>query len=284
VVRQAGLDCAVLGSFLDDGLEELLFLTAKEEFPLLGVAISAPGRLPPSSGQYPSDAPGEAIKHLAAGDAMQVQQNGCERIRSAGKLRPPVTVPCGGPPFAPPAFDAMKTIVRRRSCRKFNGGSITLAQLKEILAFSFRKDGAPWCLAPGRLQFHLVVLSVEGLEAGVYSLDAETLELTQRRAGDFRSEAYFMCLGQDLAAECACVLVHTADLAGLAEAYGDRGYRYACLDAGQIGERVNLWAVHQGLGSSGIGGYYDDQANELLELPLSHGILYITLVGAPEEE
>jgi nitroreductase len=93
-----------------------------------------------------------------------------------------------------------------------------------------------------------------------------------------------MCLGQDLAAECAYALVYTADLAALAGTYGDRGYRYACLDAGQIGERLNLWAVHQGLGSSGIGGYYDDQANELLAAPLAQGILYISLVGVPEEE
>ena len=93
-----------------------------------------------------------------------------------------------------------------------------------------------------------------------------------------------MCLGQALANECAFALVHTADLASLTGTYGDRGYRYACMDAGQIGERINLWAVHAGLGSSGIGGYYDDQANELLDIPLTHGILYITLAGVPEAE
>jgi SagB-type dehydrogenase family enzyme len=323
VCRQTGLDCSVLGSFLDDGLEELLFLTAKEEFPLLGIAVgpasgtaaSGPGvttsgpatsqpgaaapppspvtaapspatrRLPPVLGQHPSDSPAEAIKHVLQGDAMQIQQNSCERIRTLDRLRPAVIAPCGGPAFAVPTFNAMKTIVRRRSCRKFTGASVTVDQLNEIFAFTFRKQGeAPWCLAPGRLQFHVIALSVEGLEAGVYTLDAETLALAPKRLGDFRSEAYFMCLGQELAAECAFVLVHTSDLAALAGIYGDRGYRYACLDAGQIGERINLWAVHQGLGSSGIGGYYDDQANELLELPLSHGILYITLVGTPEEE
>jgi SagB-type dehydrogenase family enzyme len=304
--RQTGFDCSVLGSFLDDGLEELLFLTSKEEFPLLGVAIAPPGKLPKTAGQHPSDPPAEAIKHLVTGDAMQVQQNSCERIRSRDRLRPAVTAPCGGPAFDGGAFNAMKTIARRRSCRKFNGASVTLAQLREILAFSFAGAAAPApgptsattetgpvvttpssanaaCLAPGLLKFHLVALSVDGLEAGVHSIDPETLALTPKRLGDFRSEAYFMCLGQELAAECAFVIVHTADLAGLAGTYGDRGYRYACMDAGRIGERVNLWAVHQNLGSSGIGGYYDDQANELLELPLSHGILYITLVGVPEE-
>jgi SagB-type dehydrogenase family enzyme len=285
VCRYAGLDHSLMGGFLDAGLEELLFLTAKEEFPLLGVAIGPAGTLPAFAGQYPGEPPVEAIRHLEAKDAMQVQQNACERIRSEKTLRPAPPGPCGGPAFSVPKdFNPLKTILNRRSCRKFNGGSLALDRLREMLAYTFRSAGSPWCLASDRLEFHLVALGVDGLEPGVYRLRASTLELTLHRSGDFRSEAYFMCLGQDLANECAFALVHTADLAPLAEAYGDRGYRYACMDAGQIGERINLWAVHAGLGSSGIGGYYDDQANELLDIPLSHGILYITLVGVPEAE
>jgi SagB-type dehydrogenase family enzyme len=309
VCRYSGLDHALMGGFLDAGLEELLFLTSKEEFPLLGVAIGPSGTLPAVSGQHPGETTADAIRHLAAGardagameaggageagrkdtgpakvrDAMQVQQNACERIVSEKTLRPPLEGPCGGPSFAVPKdFNPLKTILNRRSCRKFTGGSITLARLTELLAYSFRPAGAPWCLSSGRLEFHLVALNVDGLEPGVYRLDSTSLRLESKRPGDFRSETNFMCLGQDLADECAFALVHTADLAGLTEAYGDRGYRYACMDAGQIGERINLWAVHSGLGSSGIGGYYDDQANELLDIPLTHGILYITLVGVPE--
>ncbi len=302
ICRHDGLDHSLMGGFLDGGLEELLFLTAKEEFPLLGVAVGPSGSLPAEIGQYPSAFPAEAIRHLAAADAaskvsgvrdtMQVQQNACERIRSNEGLRPPVSGPCGGPPFArtagspgasAPEFNVLKTILNRRSCRKFNSRAVSLAQLRENLAFAFRREGSSWCLASDRLEFHVVALNVDGLESGVYRLHPETLTLDSQRVGDFKSETLFMCLGQDLAAECAYALVHTSDLAVLADTYGDRGYRYACMDAGQIGERVNLWAIHQGLGSSGIGGYYDDQANELLGLPLSHGILYITLVGVPEE-
>jgi SagB-type dehydrogenase family enzyme len=307
VCRYSGLDHSLMGGFLDEGLEELLFLTQKEEFPLLGVAIGPAGTLPAFSGQHPGETTAEAIRHLAeaamaprvkdagikdagardAGirDAMQVQQNACERIRSEKTVRPPPEASCGGPAFAVPAdFNPLKTILNRRSCRKFNGKSITLDRLREMLAYSFRPAGSPWCLASDRLEFHLVVLSVEGLEPGVYRLRSGALELELQRPGDFRPETNFMCLGQELANECAFALVHTADLASLTEAYGDRGYRYACMDAGQIGERLNLWAVHAGLGSSGIGGYYDDQANELLDIPLTHGILYITLVGVPEAE
>jgi SagB-type dehydrogenase family enzyme len=291
VCRYAGLDHALMGGFLDAGLEELLFLTPKEEFPLLGVAIAPSGTLPAFSGQHPGETTAEAIRHLVAAagqdagmkDAMQVQQNACERIRVEKTVRAPLEGPCGGPAFAMPKdFNPLKTILNRRSCRKFTGGSITLDRVREMLAFSFRPGGSPWCLTSGRLEFHLVAMRVDGLEAGVYRLDSGSLSLESKRPGDFRSETNFMCLGQDLADECAFALVHTADLAALTDAYGDRGYRYACMDAGQIGERINLWAVHAGLGSSGIGGYYDDQANELLDIPLTHGILYITLVGVPE--
>jgi SagB-type dehydrogenase family enzyme len=296
VCRHQGLDYSLMGGFLDDGLEELLFLTAKEEFPLLGIAIGPRGTLPRDLGQYPSDPPEQAVRHLsvqnvgpnsaATKDAMQVQQNSCERIRSVVGLRKPVEASSGGPPFllAPQSdFNVLKTILGRRSCRKFTGKSISLAQAKENLAFAFKSDRQSTRLTSDSLEFHLVALNIEGLASGVYHFHPDTLALESQRAGDFKSETLFMCLGQDLASDCAFALVHTANISALAKVYGDRGYRYACLDAGQIGERINLWAVHQGLGSSGIGGYYDDKANELLGLPLSHGILYITLVGVPEE-
>jgi nitroreductase len=52
------------------------------------------------------------------------------------------------------------------------------------------------------------------------------------------------------------------------------------MDAGQIGERINLAAVHLGLGASGIGGFYDDEVTDLLGLSHQTAVLYITTVGA----
>jgi len=81
ICRATGQDYALLGGFLDEGLEELLFLGPKEEFPLLGVAVGPRGSLPAPIGQYPGEPPAEAIRHAQTGDPMQVQQNACERIR-----------------------------------------------------------------------------------------------------------------------------------------------------------------------------------------------------------
>ncbi|HGY91826.1 MAG TPA: SagB/ThcOx family dehydrogenase, partial [Planctomycetes bacterium] len=88
---------------------------------------------------------------------------------------------------------------------------------------------------------------------------------------------------QELGRDASAVIVHTASLDDVDERFGDRGYRYLGLDAGQIGERMNLAAVRLGLGVSGIGGYFDDQVCDVLELPPSEAVVYITVLGQPPQ-
>ena len=283
MAESLGLDAAVLGGFYDGGIDELLFLTRKEEFPLLGIALGPHGSLSKVEGQVPSAPPNEAAKLVDVNDPMQVQQNTCERLYAALPLRSIVTTLPSSIHFDIGGFNPQAVILQRRSTRKFNGGSILLKEAEDMLRFAFRSDGSDWQLAPGKMGLHLVVFAVEGKEPGIYDLDPETLDWNMKREGDFREDLRGIGLGQDLPAQCSFALIHTADMAGLVSTYGDRGYRYACMDAGQTGERIQLWAVHRGFGSSGIGGYYDDWANELLNLPVTHGILYLTVVGVPEE-
>jgi nitroreductase len=66
------------------------------------------------------------------------------------------------------------------------------------------------------------------------------------------------------------------------EADGDRVYRYLHLDSGHLGQRLNLAAIRLGLGVSGIGGFFDDQVNEVLGIPLDEAVLYITTLGRPQ--
>lgn len=282
----AGLDATLMGSFLDDRLEELFFLEAKEEFPLLGVAVGPPGSAAPL-GERPSDHPAEAARAVASEyrDApMQIQQNRCERIPESRPLRKPVPRPPN--PFAgvdTDPFDPLPVILKRRSCRRFNGGSMQRKTVEDMLAYALRSDEGEWRLAPGACELHLIALAVEGMRPGIYRLDGDSREWVLRSQGDFREACHHVCLGQELAAQAAFMLVTTADMAALTEKYGDRGYRYACMDAGILGERINLFAVQAGFGSTGIGGYFDDMANEMLEAPLEQGILYITLAGVSDE-
>ena len=51
------------------------------------------------------------------------------------------------------------------------------------------------------------------------------------------------------------------------------------MDAGHLGQRLNLAATQRKIGVSGIAGFFDDQVNELLSIPAEEAVLYITTIG-----
>ena len=187
-------------------------------------------------------------------------------------------------------LDAMETtILKRRSTRSYSGGMISLEQLNLLLDFTYQSrhyvnqglDPDPDYFDLNLLQTFLVVLGVEGLDEGCYYYAPKSQELRQVRFKDFRRELHYLCLGQELGRDAAAVLFHTADLATAINTYGDRVYRYLHMDAGHLGQRLNLAAIRLGLGVSGIGGFFDDQVNEVLGIPEDEAVIYITTLGQP---
>lgn len=181
------------------------------------------------------------------------------------------------------------TILKRRSTRQYSGGHISFEALKHLLDFTYQPqhyrdqglDGDPDYGDLGLLQTFLAISGVDGLEAGCYYYAPRSQELRQVRFKQFRPELHYLCLGQELGRDAAAVLFHTADLKAATAAYGDRVYRYLHMDAGHLGQRLNLAAIYLGLGVSGIGGFYDDQVNEVLGIPADEAVIYITTLGQP---
>ena len=81
--------------------------------------------------------------------------------------------------------------------------------------------------------------------------------------------------------DAAAVVFQTADLTKAVAQYGDRVYRYLHMDAGHLGQRLNLAAIYLDLGVSGIGGFFDNQVNEVLGIPADEAVIYITTLGRP---
>jgi SagB-type dehydrogenase family enzyme len=181
------------------------------------------------------------------------------------------------------------TLLKRRSTRQYTGAAIPLEALKQLLDFTYQPhhygnqdfDVAPDYCELNLLQTFLVVSEVEGLEAGCYYYAPHSEELRQVRFKQFRRELHYLCLGQELGRDASVVLFHTADLKAATATYGDRVYRYLHMDAGHLGQRLNLAAVYLGLGVSGIGGFYDDQVNDVLGIPADEAVIYITTLGQP---
>ena len=185
--------------------------------------------------------------------------------------------------------DLESTILRRRSTRRYSGADLDLDELKALLDFTYQPqhyvdqglDGMPDYFDLSLIQTFVVVSGVAGLEVGCYYYAPQAQELRQIRFKNFRQDLHFLCLDQALGRDAAAVLCHTAALNQAVAKYGDRVYRYLHMDAGHLGQRLNLAAIQLNLGVSGIGGFFDDQVNEVLGIPEKEAVLYITTLGRP---
>ncbi len=190
--------------------------------------------------------------------------------------------------------DIEKVIVNRRSTRVLTGEPFLKDELSSILTFAYdpaviknteegSKRGLPQVFDPSLLETYVVVHGVVEMEPGIYYYAPKSQELRLIRPGEYRQETWEFCLGQALGRDAAVVVIHTSNLKAAIQKYGERAYRYLHLDAGHIGQRLNLAAIHLGLGVSGIGGFFDDEVNRLLNLPLEQIVVYITTLGRPHQ-
>ncbi|MGC1308130.1 MAG: SagB/ThcOx family dehydrogenase [Phormidesmis sp.] len=179
------------------------------------------------------------------------------------------------------------SLLTRRSTRRYASAALSRADLLTLLDFTYHPehyllqdfDQAPDYFDLSLIETFVAVSKVETMESGCYYYAPQAEELRQIRFNQFQKELHFLCLGQDLGRDAGVVIFHTANLAAAVAKYGDRAYRYLHMDAGHLGQRLNLAATRRELGVSGIAGFFDDQVNELLSIPAEEAVLYITTVG-----
>ena len=90
-----------------------------------------------------------------------------------------------------------------------------------------------------------------------------------------------MTLDQDLGGDASVTFFFMANLESVLEAYGNRGYRAAQLEAGIIGGKMYLTAYALGRGASGLT-FYDDEVTEFFS-PHAAGksCIFVMVVGIP---
>ena len=88
-----------------------------------------------------------------------------------------------------------------------------------------------------------------------------------------------ICLDQAWLANAAVHFLFISNLDLVDQVWGPRGYRYAMMTAGRLGERLYLMATAMGLGCCGIGAFYDMEAAELPGLNSASRLLYLVAVG-----
>ena len=299
----------LIGGFNDSQMNELLYLDSEKESVMtvipLADLLNIQQNLPPSTTALPS-ATTTVYPEIPEGELLSSLQRATiidadEKIEAAvtpsnweDKYNFPfclkVSVTSRPVNWGQDLIDLESTMLKRRSTRAYSGASLSLDELRALLHFTYQPqdyasqnlDPNPDYFALDLLETFIAVSAVTGLEEGCYYYAPKAQELRQIRFKNFQQELHYLCLGQDLGRDAAAVVFHTADLSKAVAKYGDRVYRYLHADAGHLGQRLNLAAIHLGLGVSGIGGFFDDQVNEVLGIPSDEAVIYITTLGRPK--
>ena len=149
--------------------------------------------------------------------------------------------------------------------------------LLNLLCRAGRADGA--CHAFTGLSVGFLSGNIDGFDPGFYLLDPDKEQTGKVADGHLINPMASICLDQRWLANAAVHFLFMANLEAIDRQTGARGYRYAMLNAGRIGQLIYLGATALGLGCCGIGALYDDEARELLGLNPGSALLYLVAAG-----
>jgi len=258
----------VVTGFVDDAIARLLDVDMAREVPLAVVALGAGGSPAPpppplATLAYPTlPLSREEVSYPILAEAHAASSLASPEDVQAWRGRPEALPPATGTspiPLAALAPDTVRepieaVIVRRGSARRFSHAAIPLQALATIL----HAAGTPVPLdVHARSTCYLIANAVDDLPSGAYVVGSDGgLECLRR--GDFRRDAGFLGLGQELPADAAASLYWLIDLDTVFARLGDRGYRVAQLEAAVAGGRTYLAAYALGLGATGLTFFDDD--------------------------
>jgi SagB-type dehydrogenase family enzyme len=291
-----GMPAKVICGFVDDDVNRLLGVDSDREITFslaaLGYVADLPQRSPsPISTPHLETVPLSrreidypAMREMHAASSLHsAKEVAAWRGSTPQTVRP---APTGAVvPLQPYSKEEMardpieQVILRRGSTRKFAQTPISLAQLSTMLERAGRGIPADF-LTPQGTQLndaYLIVNAVEGLESGAYFYHRDRQVLERLKAGDFRAEAGYLGLEQQLPADAAANIFFLADLQSILQRFGNRGYRAVQLEAGILSGKLYLAAYAEWLGATGLT-FYDDDVTRFFS-PHSEGKSAIMLVA-----
>jgi SagB-type dehydrogenase family enzyme len=246
-------------AFVDHEANDLLGVDGRGEYVLAVLGLGREIEAPPNG-------PSNRLLLSESGGAFRL----AEAAHAAGALEDAEAVRAWGvdPPGEEPKLprDELTRAIRRRgSVRNFSATPLPREEVGEVLAWS--ESPIPADATPVVRQW-VTVNAVEGLEPGIY--DARLNPVRSVLEDELRERSGFAAMEQDHPRLAAFNVWQMADLEDVAARLGDRGYRWAQLEAGIRAGRVQIGAFMRGWGA-GASTFYDEEVSKLLgtdETPL----------------
>ena len=183
-------------------------------------------------------------------------------------------------------------IKQRRTIRSFTSEPLSLEQCSQLFwaAQGITEDrgfkrAAPSGGALYPMDIYAVVGEncVKGLESGAYHYDPKGHAVSLVSKGDLRNKVAGAALSQTWMATAPLNILITAEYDRITRKYGNRGVRYAIIEAGHIGQNILLQSEAMGLGAGIVGAFNDDKVRRVINIPPDHEPLLILPVGYKTE-
>jgi SagB-type dehydrogenase family enzyme len=296
VATAQGLPAQVVCGFVDAQVNRLLDVDPQREVAFSIVALGHQAAMPPPISAQISPLRFETVplSQREVDYPLMREMHATSSLDSAEEVAewrghtPAAELPApAGPifPLAPlsdgemPRDPVEQVIQRRGSTRKFARIAITFTQLSTMLDRATRGVPADFLEPPGAQlnDLYLIVHAVEGLAPGAYVFHRRRGALECLKQGNFRADAGYLGLQQELPADAAVDIFFLGDLRPILQRFGNRGYRAAQLEAGIVGGKIYLASYAQRLGATGLT-FFDDDVTRFFS-PHAEGKSAIFLVA-----
>ncbi len=289
-----GLAAPVVARFDDHAINRLLEIDSKEEAALVLIPLGKPLE-EESVSLFPEPGfrtEGSSLFQTGETDYLALIHNGTGLSRSGmWNAFPRFKIPnsmqseTAGSVILPDPVrgdDLYPVIRRRRSIRNHENAPMRLDELSAlcVAAAGSGTSKEPFLSMTAPLKLYAMVRDVEGLDPGVYLFHPGSRSLSLVKEGDFSNDTFLASYRQDFCGTADVVFIKTVEWAALSQPDGDRGYRYACLRSGIVGNGLYLAATALNLGPCGVGAFLDEEAAALIGCdPELESVLYLTAVG-----
>lgn len=198
------------------------------------------------------------------------------------------------PREATPTCDLSEALKARVSARKFSSKPIDLRDLAKLMYLAYfptrtlKVERLPTLFMEYRpypsggglypVELYIIVTNGEGISPGVYHVRADLRALEFIQAIDLHKLSAVCVDRSAKPSTWSALCVMTAVLPRTITKYAHRGYRFALLEAGHLGQNICLSASALGIGSLVWGAYFDDRLSELIGINTADEIVVSAII------
>ncbi len=181
-----------------------------------------------------------------------------------------------------------RTIHQRRTVRSFDSKALTLMQFSQLLwaaQGTTDKGGFKRAAASAGALYPMDIYGavggdcIEGLDPGVYLYGPADHSIYLVKGGDVRRDIAVASLGQMWISYAPLTVVITAEYSRITGKYGQRGVKYAVMEAGHVGQNIFLQSEAMGLAAGIVGAFEDQKVIKVLGIKETHEPLLLMPVG-----